>query len=81
MVVAIILNVAVSVGKACLKHYHNGVIALVTAVFWLGVSPFLVIIAATMAGIFLLSGLVMETDGKETGNVFHVKHVQTFLSP
>jgi hypothetical protein len=47
----------------------------------LGASPFLAIIAAGMTGIFLFKGLAMEADGKETGNMFHVKHVQTFLSP
>jgi len=67
MVVAIILNGVIAYGKGYLKHYHHDAIALV--------------IAATMAGIFLFNGLIMETDGKETGNMFHVKHVQTFLSP
>jgi hypothetical protein len=61
MVVAIILNAVISYGKGCLKHYHHAAIALV--------------IAATMAGIFLFNSREMETDGKETGNMFHVKHV------
>jgi len=49
--------------------------------FWLGANPFLVIIAAGTTGIFLFKNLAMETDEKETGNMFHVKHVQIFLSP
>ena len=82
MVVAIILNVMVSFGKECLKQYRDVAITLVVDIlFWLGTSPFLVIIGAGLAGIFLFKGLAMGADGKETNNLFHVKQVLIALPP
>ncbi len=52
VVVAIVLNAAYSFGKSTLKNYRDVVAALAsTALFWAGLSPFIVILAAAVSGI------------------------------
>ena len=55
IVVAIIANATYSFGKGIFKNYREILIALISAVLlWLGVSPFVVIIGAALAGTVLL---------------------------
>lgn len=52
IVVAIIANATYSFGKNTIKHYRDILVAAASAVlFWLGISPFVVIIGAALAGI------------------------------
>ncbi len=54
IVVAIVANATYSFGKGAVKNYQEIFIAaLAAALFWTGVSPFLVIIAAAFAGMVL----------------------------
>jgi chromate transporter len=54
IVVAIIANATYSFGKGIFRNYREILIALISAaVFWLGVSPFVVIIGAALAGTIL----------------------------
>jgi chromate transporter len=54
IVVAIIANATYSFGKGIFKNYKEMLIALISAAFlWLGVSPFVVIIGAALAGTLL----------------------------
>ena len=56
IVVAIVANATYSFGKGSIKDYKELLIALLAAIlFWLGLSPFFVIIGAAFAGIFLFS--------------------------
>ena len=56
IVVAIVANATYTFGRGALKNYRDAFIALAAAsAFGLGVSPFLVIIGAALAGIGLLS--------------------------
>jgi len=51
IVVAIIANASYSFGKGIVKNYREILIALISAaLLWLGVSPFVVIIGAALAG-------------------------------
>jgi len=51
IVVAIIANATYSFGKGILKNYKEILIALISAaLLWLGISPFVVIIGAALAG-------------------------------
>ena len=51
IVVAIIANATYSFGKGILKNYREILIALISAaLLWLGVSPFVIIIGAALAG-------------------------------
>jgi chromate transporter len=73
-VVAIIVNATISFGKGCLKDFRDVAVALVTALlFWLGISPFLVIIGAGLVGIVLFQGQTFGGNSRETGSLFHVK--------
>jgi chromate transporter len=52
VVVAIVLNAAYTFGKSTFKNYRDVVTALAaTALFWAGLSPFIVILAAAISGI------------------------------
>jgi chromate transporter len=54
VIVALVANAAVTVGKTTLKHWWHGVVAGVAgALFALGASPFLVVIAAGLLGLML----------------------------
>ena len=54
IIVSIIANAAIAFGRANIKNWKAAVIAVVAAVlFGFGVSPFLVILLAVVAGIFL----------------------------
>jgi chromate transporter len=68
IVVAIIANATYTFGRGALKGYPDIFIALAAASgFGLGVSPFLVIIGAALAGIGLLSGKQRnESPGSQT---------------
>src|SRR4030067_3648191 len=51
IVVAIIANATYSFGKGIFRNYREILIALISAsLFWLGISPFVVIIGAALAG-------------------------------
>jgi chromate transporter len=61
IVVAIIVNAASSFSKSAIKDYRDVSIALASAIlFWVGVSPFLVIVGAVVAGLLLFRGVVSE---------------------
>jgi chromate transporter len=80
-VVAIIVNATISFGKGCLKDYRDVAVALVTALlFWLGTSPFLVIIGAGLAGIVLFQGQTFGGNSSETESLFHVKQAIILFS-
>jgi chromate transporter len=81
VVVAIIVNATISFGKGCLKNYRDVAIASATTLFfWVGASPFLVIIGSGMAGVLLFKELGLEEYRKETSTMFHVKHGAILLS-
>jgi chromate transporter len=80
-VVAIIVNATISFGKGCLKDYRDVAVALVTALlFWLGISPFVVIIGAGLVGIVLFQGQTFGGNSSETGSLFHVKQAIVLFS-
>jgi chromate transporter len=55
IVVAIIANATYTFGRSSLKHYMHILLAAASALaFWLGVSPFYVILGAVLAGMLLL---------------------------
>ena len=59
IVVAIVGNATYSFGKGIFKNYKGILMALISAaILWLGVSPFVVIIGAALAG----TGFFMNTD-------------------
>ncbi len=52
LVCAVVANATWSFGRSTFKHYEDVVFALAAAVlFWAGVSPFLIIVGAALAGI------------------------------
>jgi chromate transporter len=62
IVVALVANAAVSFGKNYIKSVRGAIIAVCAAIlFWFGINPVLVIVAATLAGLLLMSGKKMET--------------------
>jgi chromate transporter len=80
-VVAIIVNATISFGKGCLKDYRDVAVALVTTLlFWLGISPFVVIIGAGLVGIVLFQGQTFGGNSSETGSLFHVKQAIVLFS-
>ena len=69
IVVAIIVNAASSFGKNAIKDYRDVLIALASAVLlWAGISPFLVIIGAAVAGFLLFRDV---TKGNDIANEKH----------
>jgi chromate transporter len=71
IVVAIIFNATYSFGRNIVNKYKNILLALLAAIsFWLGVSPFLVIVGAGILGMLLLkvssSSDVVNSVRKET---------------
>ncbi|MGC8756230.1 MAG: chromate transporter [bacterium] len=79
IVVAIVANATYSFGKGSIKDYRELLIAMLAAMlFWLGLSPFFVIIGAAVAGILLFkadkSVLSFIPDHKKTDTLFY-KHV------
>ena len=52
LVCAIVANATWSFGRSTLKHYEDFAFAMAAAVlFWVGISPFLIIVVAALAGI------------------------------
>ena len=67
IVIAIIANATYTFGRSSIKHYMHVLLAAASAVaFWLGVSPFYVILGAALAGICFLRGDTGDTAGKDT---------------
>ena len=74
IVVAIIFSAVYSFGKGMIKNYINIIFALISAcLFWMGISPFIVIIAGGLAGILFLkktasieSGIIDEEKSNKT---------------
>lgn len=61
IIVAIIVSAASSFSKSAMKDYRDVCIALISAIlFWVGVSPFFVIVSAMGVGLILFRGLVGE---------------------
>ena len=57
IVVAIVANATYTFGRTSLKHYMHAVLAVASALaFWVGVSPFYVVLGAALAGIVFLKG-------------------------
>jgi len=77
IVVAIVANATYSFGRGALKGYRDIGIAAASAVaFWLGVSPFYVIVGAAIAGIVLMR--VQASPGAQSIdqlNPIMVKHI------
>jgi chromate transporter len=65
VVIAIVAHAAYSFGKSSLKHYIHVLLAAASAAaFWLGVSPFFVILGAAAAGLIFLKGTVETQTAK-----------------
>ncbi|MCL4477546.1 MAG: chromate efflux transporter [Deltaproteobacteria bacterium] len=79
IVVAIVANATYSFGKGSVKDYKELLIALLAAIlFWLGLSPFLVIIGAALAGILLFSADKIVSSfvpNQKNGNTAFYKHI------
>lgn len=57
IVIAIVANATYTFGRGSIKHYVHVLLAVASALaFWVGVSPFYVILGAALAGICLLRG-------------------------
>lgn len=68
IVVAIILNAVYAFGKSNVKNIQSAVIALLSAaLFWQGISPFLVIIGAGLAGAILFQKARSDSPSDQTG--------------
>jgi chromate transporter len=85
IIVAIIVNAASSFSKSAIKDYRDVLIALTAAVlFRIGVSPFLVIIAATISGSLLFHEIVSEkrvtTEGHDFAGLKYVITIMILLS-
>ena len=62
IVVAIIANATYSFGKGIFKNYKEMLIALISAaLLWIGISPFVVIIGAALAGIVFFMNTISPT--------------------
>jgi chromate transporter len=83
IVVALVANATYSFGRGALKGYRQIIIAVVSAtLLWLKVSPFLVIVAAGLAGILVMKprGVPAETsDARENSSPIAVSHVFTLF--
>jgi chromate transporter len=68
IVVAIIANATYSFGKSTIKHYKDILLAAASAVlFWLGISPFVVIIGAALAGMVFFRSSVFIPSSISSG--------------
>ncbi len=82
VVVAIVANATYSFGKSTLKNFRDIILAIAASVFfWIGISPFIVILGAAFAGILFLNGRgIVRASAVETGtNKRGVKQLSTFL--
>lgn len=80
-VIAIVLKATLSFGRQHLRDYRDCLVALATSLFfWLGVSPFVVILAVAASGIICFRNDMVESSRGTPGAVFHVKHVAVLLS-
>jgi len=82
IVVAIVANAFYMFGKSTIKSYRESVLsALSAALFWSGVSPFMVIIGAALTGIVLFrdaeSLIPSTTNHEKNGQI--VKQIATLL--
>ncbi|OPY92808.1 MAG: Chromate transport protein [Syntrophaceae bacterium PtaU1.Bin231] len=67
IVVAIILNAIYAFGKSNVKNIQSAVITILsTALFWQGISPFLIVIGAGLAGVILLQKARSEPPSPQT---------------
>ncbi len=82
IVVAIVANATYSFGKGTFNNYKDIILAVIAAaLLWAGVSPFIVIIGASFAGIIILRGVgavPLSVAGKQI-NRYRVKHLSIFL--
>jgi chromate transporter len=61
IIVAIIVNAASSFSKSAIKDYRDVSIALISAIlFWVGASPFLVIVGAMVSGLLMFRSVVTK---------------------
>ncbi len=82
IVVAIVLNAAYSFGKGTFKNYKDIILAMAAAaLLWAGISPFIVIIGASLAGMVFLrsAGAVPLSAGGKQINRFRVRQLYAFL--
>jgi chromate transporter len=75
IVVAIIVTAIYSFGKGMIKNYINILFALISAyLFWIGISPFIVIIAGALAGMIMIKKMAPIASGiideKKSGNTY-----------
>jgi chromate transporter len=78
LVVALVANAAWSFGRSTVKRLREARIALATALlFFLGVSPFLIVVAAGLAGAMLLRGPTLP----HTAYTQPARGWKTFLPP
>lgn len=82
IVVAIVANALYMFGKSTVKNYRESVLsALSAALFWSGVSPFMVIIGAALTGVVLFrdaKSLIPSTTNHEKNGLM-VKQIATLL--
>lgn len=65
IVVAIVSNAVYSFGKGMSKTFTNYIFAVISATFfWLGISPFIVIMASAMAGLVFMKDNISLPPGK-----------------
>ncbi|MCX8111517.1 MAG: chromate efflux transporter [Syntrophorhabdaceae bacterium] len=75
IVVAIVANATYTFGRDTMKGYRDIIIALLSAcAFWLGISPFCVIIGAALTGMAIYRGqshlLPIKKDGQKNRSLF-----------
>lgn len=69
LVCAVVANAAWTFGRSTFKHYEDIVFAVVAAVlFWAGLSPFIIIVVAAMAGILFPRSTPDPTPAKVQSN-------------
>lgn len=73
VVVAIVANATYSFGKSTIKNYKNVLIAIASGVlFWISLSPFLVIIGTAFAGAFLFRNADTELFPNKAESIDHI---------
>jgi chromate transporter len=84
IIVAIIVNAASSFSKSAIKEYRDLFIAIASAIlFWIGISPFLVIFSAAAAGLLLFHEITNEeklpTEKHDFSSLKYIIAIMIFL--
>jgi chromate transporter len=82
IVVAIIFNAVLSFGRNIVNDYRNIIVALLSALlFWLGISPFIVIVGAGILGmkLFRISASSTAVNSETMETKWHTKRIIVLL--